>query len=365
MLIFLLVAIPIALLTLLLLWSPGRIPPFMDNNGNPIAGSISEKIVVNINGVEQGMFLRSVNTDNPVLLFVHGGPGMPEYFLNEKYPVGLESAFTVCWWEQRGAGLSYSPDFSANDITVDQLVADTIALTDYLAARFGQKMIFLMGHSWGTFIGIQAAARTPEKYAAYIGVAQVSNQRQSERLAYNYMREQYQQTNDKKRCEQLEAYPITTADTDMLLAYYASLVRDDSMHHLGIGTTHTMKSLLTGIVLPLMQCRAYTLREKIHIWRGKAFLGRSTNLRKEMLTTNLMEKVTRLGIPAYFVSGIYDYTVSYALSKQYLQKIEAPQKGFYTFYDSAHSPLFEEPERFMRVLTEDVLHGKIDFADKE
>ncbi len=357
--------VTIMIFTLLLLWSPGKTTPFVDKNGNPMPKSISEKIFVPIHGIDQGMFLRSVNTDNPVLLFIHGGPGMPEYFLNEKYPVGMENDFTVCWWEQRGAGLSYSSDISASDVTVEQLISDTISVTDYLSARFGQKTIFLMGHSWGSFIGIQAAASAPEKYAAYIGIAQVSNQAQSEQVAYNYMREQYQKTNEKKRRKQLEEYPILTSDIDMMLAYYSSLIRDDSMHRLGIGTMHTMKSLITGIVIPIMQCRAYTLREKMNIWRGKAFLGNSTDLRKQMLTANLMENVTRLDLPVYFISGIYDYTVSYALSKQYLEKIVAPEKGFYTFHDSAHSPLFEESERFMRVLTQDALRGKFNLADRE
>lgn len=108
----------ILLLGVLLFKSSEKITPFLDENGNVIKDSISEKTFVNINGVKQGMFIRGENVDNPVLLFVHGGPGMPEYFLTEKYKTDLEKHFTVCYWEQRGAGLSYSSKFSANDITV-------------------------------------------------------------------------------------------------------------------------------------------------------------------------------------------------------------------------------------------------------
>jgi len=146
-------------------------------------GSISEKVFVDINGARQGMFITSANPQNPVLLFVHGGIGMPEYFLNERHPSRLETLFTVCWWERRGAGLSYTPGMSPQDVTVDQFVSDTIAVTDYLARRFGQDRIYLMGHSGGTFIAIQAAARAPERYRAYIGVGQMSDQAESERLA--------------------------------------------------------------------------------------------------------------------------------------------------------------------------------------
>ena len=84
--------------------SPGTPRPFLDKKGKPQAGSISEKSFVNINGISQGMFIKGKNADNPVLLYIHGG--MPDYFLTEKYPTGLEDIFTVVWWEQRGSGLS-------------------------------------------------------------------------------------------------------------------------------------------------------------------------------------------------------------------------------------------------------------------
>ena len=102
-----------AVLALLISWSPGKAMPLVDGNGRPMPDSISEKIFVDINGATQGMFVKSANRTNPVLLFVHGGLGMPEYFLNEKHPTGLEKYFTVCWWERRGAGLSYSPGIKA------------------------------------------------------------------------------------------------------------------------------------------------------------------------------------------------------------------------------------------------------------
>ena len=100
-------------LGILLLWSPGKPQPFVDENGWPLRGSLSEKIRVNIDGLEQGMFIKSKDVNHPVLLFLHGGPGMPEYFLTRQYPTGLEEDFTVVWWDRRGAGLSYSPRFRA------------------------------------------------------------------------------------------------------------------------------------------------------------------------------------------------------------------------------------------------------------
>ena len=121
-----------SLCILLLVVSPGKIKPFVDDKGNKIDNSISEKIYVDINGVKQGMFIKGKNINNPVLLFVHGGPLMPEYFLNDKYPTGLEEYFTICWWEQPGVGLSYSADISKENLTLDAIIDDTIEVTNFL-----------------------------------------------------------------------------------------------------------------------------------------------------------------------------------------------------------------------------------------
>ena len=118
MLSILLASIPI-LVGILLLLSRGKPKPFVDENRHPLAGSISEKVFININGVEQGMFIKSKDDKHPVLLYLHGG--MPDYFLTQRYPTGLEDAFTVVWWEQRGSGLSYSPDIPLETMTIEQL----------------------------------------------------------------------------------------------------------------------------------------------------------------------------------------------------------------------------------------------------
>ena len=191
-----LVAFILILVGVLQLWSPGKPGPFLDANGSPLAGSISEKVFININGVKQGMFIKSKDVSHPVLLYLHGG--MPDYFLTQKYPTGLEDYFTVVWWEQRGSGISYSADIPPETMTLEQMISDTLEVTNYLRNRFDKEKIYLMGHSGGTFIGIQAAARAPELYYAYIGVAQMSNQLKSEKLAYDYMLEQFKAEREQR-----------------------------------------------------------------------------------------------------------------------------------------------------------------------
>jgi pimeloyl-ACP methyl ester carboxylesterase len=293
-----------------------------------------------------------------VLLYLHGG--MPDYFLTERYPTGLEDHFTVVWWEQRGSGISYSADIPPESKTLEQMISDTLDVTNYLCHRFGKEKIYLMGHSGGTFIGIQAAAREPQLYSAYIGVAQMSNQLESEILAYDYMLQQFKENGNREMVRKLEAVPVTmTGGTSD--AYRA--LRDPAMHSLGIGTMHNMNSVVTGLFIPSLQSPEYTLSEKVHTWTAKATSGVSM-LWDEMITTDLSKEVTDFDIPIYFLSGIYDYTVNYSLAKDYFDKINAPVKGFYTFEQSAHSPIFEEPEKVRKILQEDVLTGTNRLGDQ-
>ena len=141
-------------------------------------------------------------------------------------------------------------------------------------------------------------------------------------------------------------------------------MRDGAMHTLGVGTTRDMRSVISGIFLPTWMDREYTLPEKINIWRGK-WSASSKQLWNQVLKTDITVAVPKLDIPVYILLGKYDYTTSYALAKAYFQQLEAPLKGFYTYENSAHSPIFEEPERTRTILTKDVLTGATKLSDIE
>ena len=320
-------------------------------------GGVPEKVFADINGVRQGMFIQGTDAAHPVLLFMHGG--LPEYFLTERYPTGLENDFTVAWWEQRGAGLSYSRGIPPESMTMEQFIADTLSVTDYLRDRFGKEKIYLMAHSGGTFIGLQAAARSPERYGAYVGVAQMVHQLESERRAYEYMLGRFRQAGNDRMVHKLEAAPVTMAGGTPA-AYLR--VRDRAMHSLGVGTAHDMTSVLRGIIWPSLTSPHYTPGEKARLWRGKRSSGVSA-LWDEMLDIDLAERVTELALPAYFFHGVYDYTVNYQLAKDYVAALKAPLKGFYTFNRSAHSPVMEEPQKARKIMREDVLAGVNGLAD--
>lgn len=346
-------------LGVLIVLSPGKLVPLKDEAGQVIPGSLSERVTIDIGGVPQGMFIQSVNAAHPVLLILHGGPGMPDWFLNVTHPSGLERHFTVVWWEQRGAGISFSSDLRPTDLTMQHLIKDTVEVADYLRKRFDQDKIYMLGHSFGSFLGIQVAQRPPDRFHAYIGMAQVAHQIRSEEMAHAVMMDAYRARGDKRMVERLVAAPVSDGN-GMTPAYLR--LRDAAMHGLGGGTTREMRSVITGVFLPVWGLRAYTLREKVNIWRGKAW---SRNLLwEDVLRTDLTTQITQLDLPVYFFVGRHDLTAHPDLSRALFNQIEAPVKGFYLFENSAHSPLFEEPEKATLVLLGDVLHATNAMADE-
>jgi pimeloyl-ACP methyl ester carboxylesterase len=335
--------------------SPGTPRPVVDKDGAMVPGSLSEKVFIEIRGTKQGAFIRSRSAELPVLLYLHGG--MPDYFLTARYPTGLEDLFTVVWWEQRGSGLSHAAAGPSEPVTIDLLVRDAIAMADHLRRRFGQDRIYLMGHSGGTFLGLQVVQRAPELFHAYIGVAQISDQLESEQRAYDYMVHRFRETGETKWVNRLEATSVAHGTPPEYLR-----IRDAAMHRLGVGTMHRMRSIVTGLFVPSLLFREYTMGEKWHLWAAKARSGASL-VWEEMISTDLRETVPEVQVPVYFLHGVHDYTCSYELARGYAAELRAPTKGFYTFTSSAHSPIFEEPARVRRIIAQDVLRGVTTLAD--
>ena len=336
--------IPVIILFLL---SPGKMVPITDSEGKVMRNSISEKTFVDVNGVRMGMIIKSTDKSNPVLLFVHGGPGMPEYFMNQDYPTGLEKYFTVVWWDQRGAGLSYNSSIDKSTMNYNQFVEDTISVTNYLRERFNQDKIYLMAHSFGTSVAIRTAKKAPELYKAYIGIGQMTYQPDSEKKAYDYMIDYYNEIGDKKTLKELKEKPYPSEKY--------SRIRDSVMHRAGIGTARNMKSVVKDIFFGSLVNKEYTVGEKINLWRGKIFSA-SSYIREEKDSTDIRKEITSLDIPVYFISGRYDYTVNYKMSEDYLDNLNAPLKKMYIFENSAHSPIFEEPDKMAEIIQNDILN---------
>lgn len=137
----------------------------------------------------------------------------------------------------------------------------------------------------------------------------------------------------------------------MYTKYFSSSLRDTAMHELGVGTTRDMDSVITGIFFPSLRCKAYTWQERINLWRGKG-LSAQFPVVNDSTHFNAFNEVPSLQIPIYFFAGKYDYTCCFDLQYEYYEQIDAPIKEFYVFENSAHSPIFEEPEEAAKLFEE-------------
>lgn len=343
---FLIIGILFISLFVIFINSPGKLTLLKDAQGNVIPGSVSEKVWVEINGIKQGMFIRGENLQNPIILYLHGGPGTPllQFISYLEKEERLEKYFTVCYWDQRGAGMTYNKSIDSSTMTVEQLVKDTHEVTEYLKSRFGQNKIYLLGHSWGSYLGVKTIEKYPENYLAYIGIGQVTNQTESERLAYDYMLTHAKKVNDKDVIEKLEKYDSNANHFPQI--DYLVKGRTNILNKYGIGHLHQGVTFY-DVLKSFFVFKGYTVNEKINWFLGADFS--MAYLFPAVLKDNLFTSSVKFDVPFCITQGKYDYMVSQVLAEKYLDVIEAPKKEFYAFSNSAHSPNMEEPKEFIEV----------------
>jgi len=331
-----------------------------NENENFIPESISEKLWIEVENTKLGLIIKSVNSENPVLLLLGGGPEIPEYFLESEYGSNLDKYFTLCYINYRGTALSYDKNLKKENLTSEAYFNDCITVAKYLCKRFNKNKIFLLGHSFGTYIGLNIANRHPELFHAFIGMSIITDQNHSEQLAYQYMYDTYKAQGKINRVKELEKYkPLFESKKainfeDPLTKQYFEKVRDSYMHELGIGTTHNMKSVITGIFFPSFLMKDFSFIEKNNVWKAKIFTT-GAPIKTDSFNFNAFETIKELKIPFYVFAGKHDYTTAYALQEKYFDQISAPEKKFYTFENSAHSPLFEENEKALDIILKDIL----------
>lgn len=326
----------------------GEIEQFTDDNGNVLEGSTAERTYIDVNGRKNGLIIRGKCDSNPVLLFISGGPGVPQYWLNdsykERYPNRIEEEFTVCWWDYRGEGLSYDKSINPEEITMEQLTEDAVVVCDYLMNRFGVEKVYLMAHSGGTMLGMNLAIEKPEYFYCYFAMGQVTNPGYGRHEAgYYFMKILFEKNARKKELKLLESMVEQREGHIMLKAEYNEGDWENILLKAGCATTREMRSDATGIFFPQMFSHCYTFSEKINYWKGKSLLSKSPYFQE---SKKVYDSIS-LKIPIVFICGSYDYTTPVSDVKTLSDKITAPEVAFLEYKNSAHSPLWEENEKVL------------------
>lgn len=327
----------LALLVLLVIWYvwPEHTPQIKTSNST----AVSTLDYIQIGGLEQSVLIRSKDTKNPILLFLHGGPGMPMMYLAHDFQRPLEKNFTIVQWDRRGAGKTYSRNKpQPESMSTRQLIDDAYALIDTLRNRYDQQKIVLVGHSFGTHLGSIMVTERPEIFSAYISIGQVVDDSLAIELQAKFIREQARL---KNRTDILAA--IDTLDH----RYYENWLFEFG----GVLKNHTsfFPLLRTGLQAP-----EYTFSEALDIAKGSNFS--SFHMKCNVLPGSIYSEVEAYEIPVYFFIGLSDYTTPHELVTEYYEKINAPVKEIVYFKNSAHFPFFEEPQAFCREVTRCVLN---------
>ena len=339
----------IIVLAMITLWikSPGVTEPITDADGNLVESSISQIEKVTLGGQEQYIIIRGVDKTKPIMLFLHGGPGSPEGAFIKHYNPAIEHDYVMVYWEQRGAGKSFSKNIPPESMNLQQLIADTHELSEYLVNRFNREKICLMGHSWGSLLGILSAYQHPERYHAYFGIGQVCHQFKGEQISFNWALDQAVERNDTKAIETLKNlnFPDSTAGIDKWMNYL--MMERRFVNRYGGGTTREITGMWP-LVKIILNSEIYTFNEKMNFMNSSMFSLKSMWL--DVINTNLFNEIDSMKVPVYIFHGKYDYTTPYPLANDFYQQLKAPQKGFFLFENSAHSPIMEEPEEFNAIL---------------
>ncbi len=301
--------------------------------------ALTETMVVD--GLPERLLIRGDDpAKNPVLLFVHGGPGFPGAPFRQVNS-DLERYFTVVHWDQRGAGFSYFRDIAPETMRVEQFVRETLLVTRALCARFHQRKIYLVGHSWGTLPGLLAAAREPGRFHAYVALSQLVDLDESERrLTAAALRH----ARDARGDDDGAASLLRTVGP----APYAKLEDQDRaadlVHSLFPRVPHEMTTL--RLALLALASRYYSWRDLLRANDSYRFSRRL--LDPQLHAYDLRRLVPALGVPIYFFVGRVDTTFGVSLQQEYARQLRDPAgKHFVLFAKSTHWPHLEQPADFL------------------
>jgi pimeloyl-ACP methyl ester carboxylesterase len=317
---------------------------FTDAHGHVIPGSIATMEIVTIGGIPQSIWFRGVNTTNPALIILSGGPGASEAALFRHYNSALEQHFLVVYWEQRGAGRSYHSNILTKSMNIAQFLRDLDEVVELVKRHFDKDKVVLLAHSWGTVLGTIYSYRHPEKISAYVGIAQITDKRAQDRLSCQFaLSEAYQRGNEQAVHELQTICPVPhSVDAELTLGDWVARFGGTFYGGLSKG----------DLIWAALSTDEANLIDLIKFGRGNRFSLET--LWDEYSTVDLTH-YQRFKVPIFFLLGRHDWHVPSVLAARYFSKIKAPYKQLVWFEKAGHNPPFAQPKKFNEIMIHGVL----------
>jgi pimeloyl-ACP methyl ester carboxylesterase len=313
----------------------GHTRPFRSPRGEVLAGSVAEVAYLRLGGLEQWVMIRGENVANPALIVLHGGPGMSETAFLRTFNASLEKAFTVVYWDQRGAGRSFSRRIPRASMTVEQFITDLDELVDVVRARLGQTKVALFGHSWGSALGVLYAARFPDKVSVYAGGGQIGDWAAGESISYAYALAEAQRLGNAKALEKLRAIGPPPYSGRSVFTERTWLSRLEGR----MRPRELWKMARAGLAAP-----ESSLIDLVGTMRGFRFS--LDTMWAEVSRLNLLQLVPALRMPVWLFLGRDDHWVPPETSLAFFDALAAPSKQVVWFERSGHEMFVDEPAKF-------------------
>lgn len=304
---------------------------------------INQTIEVNINGQKQWLYIRGKNLNNPVMLYVDGGPGKPSTPWLHLIQLELEKHVTIIHWEQRGSGKSYNPNIPPETMNIAQFVDDGAAVIDWIRNKLDADKIYIMGHSWGSMLGLLLTQKFPEKITAYIGTGQAVSLPAGHSLAYQTILNHARQNADTKTVTTLERIgqpPYAKHQQKQYEELFWLMVKNGCELH--------GKSSYNSFYADIYSTPLYSLSDHMKWFNGNQFSTK--HMLDELQNLDMRQAVPEVKVPVYILHGRHDCNASATLAEAYFNQLKAPTKQFIWFENSAHSPNMEQPKKFQQAV---------------
>jgi pimeloyl-ACP methyl ester carboxylesterase len=298
-------------------------PPFRTFTGEIIPGSIAEANYQLLGGINQYVMIRGEKPDNPLLILLHGGPGLSDTPFFRKFNTVLEKSYTMVYWDQRGVGKSYDPVIPQSSMTIEQFITDLNELIDLVCSRFRKNKVTILGHSWGSALGVLYSARFPQKVAAYVGCGQYGDWSAAESASYGYTMTEAKRRNNRKALKELNAIGPPPYCASSLLKERTWLQRFEGQ--LRPGALWKMIRIFLGGP----ESSIFDLAKLL-----KGFQFSFNAMWDEVSRINLLKDAPSLQMPVFFLLGKNDHWVPPETSKTYFEVLNAPSKELVWFEKS-------------------------------